>query len=147
MIKKCAIATCPNTFQAIRPQAKYCGATCRKRAQRGTVVTRTESVTSSGKSPDQAVTSIAPDVDPPNSSLVMATRNELEAANVANTMLGQMALSIAAQMSRGETAGGMASLSKELSRVSAEALRAAVPLVADPIDELARRREEKLAAG
>jgi hypothetical protein len=144
--KKCVI--CGKSFQGIRPQAMYCGATCRKRAQRGTIVPR-QPVTRQKIAPPvpedggelEANTNTNPN------SLVIATRKELEAAGCAESMMGQQALRIAQQMSGFETAGGMAALSKELSRVMAEAVRTAPPLVADPVDELARRREEKLAAG
>lgn len=151
MMKNCIIDGEP--FQAIRPQAKYCSARCRKRAQRGTVVTRPDSVTTGTKPVPPDVTRISPGANPSNSGdpvehpFITATKKQLETAGVLDTMLGQQALRIATQMSGFETAGGMASLSKELSRVMAEALRAAVSAQTDPVDELQARREAKLAAG
>jgi hypothetical protein len=94
-----------------------------------------------------AGTSINPDATSPNfdaNSLVRATIKDLETAGVLDTMLGQQAIRIATQMSGFETAGGMASLSKELSRVMAEALRAAAAVAVDDVDELKARRDAKV---
>jgi hypothetical protein len=99
--------------------------------------TRRVTVDPAPVSPDQGEVSV-------NNSLIRATRAELEAYGVVDSMMGQQALRIAEQMSGFETAGGMASLSKELSRVMAEATRSAV-LVDDPTDELRLKREARRA--
>lgn len=139
---------CGRSYEAIRPQSKYCKPSCRVQHSRNPASPRRDSVQIRSKKASPAADSINQDLDSPaidgSNSLVKATMTELEAAGVLDTMLGQQALRIATQMSGFETAGGMAALSKELSRVMAEAMRAAVPLVADPVDELAKRREEKL---
>jgi hypothetical protein len=147
MKRKCNYANCGRSYEAMRPTSKFCSSNCRARNHQ----TAPRPVSSRPKKAAPADTSIgsaatsSKDGEP--NSLVTATRKELEAAGVADTMMGQQALRIAQQMSGFETAGGMAALSKELSRVMAEAVRTAPPLVADPVDELAKRREEKLAAG
>lgn len=142
---------CRRPYMAQRPQSKYCSAKCRVQMSR----TPKSYVPVKGKKPpkEKAVESKQLPVEnvdlndpsPSDHALVRITKAELEAAGVLDTMLGQQALRVATQMCGYETAGGMASLSKELSRVMAEAMRAAVPLVADPVDELAARRDAKLA--
>lgn len=156
MTRTCEV--CGQPFEAKR--ARICGPTCRKRKSRGIFMSPpplSNSVTSGKKSSDPVVTSmppvvtsmsLAPNSSPPGDSpLVVVVRRELEAAGVADTIDGQLALQLAVQMSGRETAGGMSSLSKEFSRVKAEALRSAVPTTADPVDELQARREAKMAAG
>jgi hypothetical protein len=152
VIVNCAIDGVP--FEARRPQAKYCSAKCRKRAQRGSFgqaqsVPRSKNGRSGTNSNDPVVTSI----DPASTSSVLgeptfvkSVREELETAGVLNTVIGQQVVRIAEQMCGRETAGGMTSLSKEFSRIRAEALRSAIPLKADPVDELQARRQAKMAA-
>lgn len=152
---------CERLYQAVRPQSKYCSTNCRVRQSRSAplqappvaVPSRKKAAGQAAKSIKKAPTSIDPAPisqpleQPGDSPLVIAVRAELEAANVADSVLGQMVLTLAMQMSGRETAGGMSSLSKEFSRVRAEALRSAAPLTVDPLDELQARREAKLAAG
>jgi hypothetical protein len=139
---------CGRSYQAQRPQSKFCKPSCRVRHSRKP---KSVPVTSGKERAGPDAISIDQGEDLANegesSPLVIATRKRLEAAGVADSMEGQQALSIATQMSGRETAGGMASLSKELSRVMAEAMRAAVPLMADSMDELKARREAKRSVG
>ena len=73
-----------------------------------------------------------------------ATREVLERLNQADSMLGQQVLIIARRMSNGaETGSALATLSKEHSRLMA--VLGAGEKQADPVDEVRRRREEKLA--
>lgn len=142
MIKICIVDGTP--FEATKATAKYCSARCNKRAQRGQFgLTPPVQVPSRSKKAGSAPNSSVPGDSP----LVVVVRRELEAAGVADTIDGQLALQLAVQMSGSETAGGMSSLSKEFSRVKAEALRGAVSAVTDPVDELQARREAKMAAG
>lgn len=70
----------------------------------------------------------------------------LQDADRLDTVLGQQALALAAQIvSPFQTGAGVASLSKELRAVMAEAMRG-VAAAADPVDELRRRRDAKRAA-
>jgi hypothetical protein len=126
---------CQRPFEASRPNAKFCGSTCRKRHSRGPADNHADAP------PD-------PGADASN-SLVKATTAELEAAGKLDTMLGQQALALARRMS-GEVTG-VAALSKELSRVMAAAVAnmpgAGSAAVADEVDELRKRRNAKRAAG
>lgn len=126
MQRICAI--CNRTFEARRKDARYCGSTCRNSRARGA-----KPLTDLGDSP-----------------LVKATRTELEAAGKLDTMLGQQALILAARMSGTETAGGVGTLSKELSRVVAAATGTTPPGApatgkGDSVDELRARRDAKRA--
>jgi len=115
---------CGRDFEAKRRDAKTCSATCRsnKRNQ-----------------------SSPPDRDEIGSnSLVKATTAELEAAGKVDTMLGQLAISLAGRMSG--TTTGLAALSRELRSVIDAALGVKVPGVApvvDDVDELRARRDAK----
>lgn len=142
-MRNCVI--CGQPFDALR--ANFCSATCRKRSSRGMPSIAVNSLSNPVTKGTTSISNGDNSVNNGDNSLVKATHLELEAAGVLDTIDGQQAMRLATQMCGRETAGGMASLSKEFSRVKAEALRAAVALVADPIDELARRREAKLAAG
>jgi hypothetical protein len=124
-------AVCGASFEAKRPQAKFCSATCRKRSSRGA-------------GPTAASPSSAPPADGAPIGVVAATAAELSAADRLNTSLGQAALRLAVRLetSTTDTGAGLASLSKELRAVMAQALATAEP-VDDPVDELARRRDAK----
>jgi hypothetical protein len=78
------------------------------------------------------------------SPLLESIRATLEAAGRLNSVAGQLALSLTRAMeSPIQTGSSVAALSKELRVVMAHVMRDA-PAVADPLDELARRRERKL---
>jgi hypothetical protein len=77
--------------------------------------------------------------------LYATTRQKLEAVDRVDTVAGQQALTLAARMSSpSETGAAIASLSRQLSVVMAEALAGAT-VAADPVDELGARRERKYA--
>jgi hypothetical protein len=81
---------------------------------------------------------------PPTSAFEEATRLELERVGQADSMLGQQVLIVARRMSSGaETGSALSTLSKEHSRLMG-ALGAGQKKT-NPLDEIARRREEKLA--
>lgn len=124
-------AVCGESFEAKRPQAKYCGDRCRKRAQRG-------GVNKAAAAPPQteAVT-----------GLVDAVRRELHTAGREDTVAGQHALELANRIVNAPGMNtGVAALSKQLQAVLAEALRGSQQ-VADPVDELKARRDRKRRTG
>lgn len=124
MQRKCDI--CGDDFEAKRKDARTCSSTCRNNRARG-----------AAKKPLRG-----------EDSLVGATRRELEEAGKADTVLGQLALSLAGRMSG--TVTGLAALSKEFRAVKAEALGASsagsssTPST-DGVDELRARRDAKRA--
>lgn len=129
MQRECAV--CSKPFEAQRPQAKYCGSTCRTRATRGGMAK---------PKPPQLVQT-------PSSGLVDAVRAELEATGRLGTIAGQHAMELATRIvSAPGMNTGVAALSKQLQAVLADALRGA-NVAADPLDELRKRRDRKRAAG
>jgi hypothetical protein len=123
--------SCARPFEAKRPAAKFCGDTCRKRAQRA---------------PGTAKTLLTSDVPKLASPLVRTTQAALESAGVVETVAGQQALLLAERMSNPhETGAAVASMSKQLQSVVSEALRSVKR--SDPLDELRGRRDQKRAAG
>jgi hypothetical protein len=86
---------------------------------------------------------VAADPEPPACTVFeQATRDVLDGLGQLDSMLGQQVLIVARRMSNGtETGAALATLSKEHSRLMA-ALGAGEKQV-DPVDEIARRREEK----
>jgi len=131
MQRECAV--CGGRFEAQRVQAKYCGETCKKRAQRGGVA-QTKDVQ-------------APQVDRPVTGLIDAVTAELEAAEKLNSVAGQHALELANRIvSAPGMNTGVAALSKQLQAVLAEALKGASKQV-NPLDELRARRDRKRAVG
>jgi hypothetical protein len=108
------------------------------------VVSRSKKGKSVPSSSTSGGNSDAPE-DPNEKPFVRVTREELENAGVLDSVIGQQVLLIAQQMSGSETAGGMTALSKEFSRMRVEALRSAVSMVIDPVDEVRARREKKMA--
>ena len=139
MTRNCDI--CGKPFEAMRPTRRFCSATCRQRASRGSIV-RTPTVARPAQMRGADVT---PPTHPPagDYALVDALRAELEAAGVINSRPGQQALLLAEKMCEFGTGGGTVALSREIRRVRAEALQRA-PVPADhPMDELRRRRDKK----
>jgi hypothetical protein len=118
-----ACVVCTSGFEAQRSTAKYCSNRCRVRGQRGT------------KPPKKA-----------QRGLVAAVRGELDAHGVLATSTGEQAVAVAARMTgaTADTGSSFAALSRELSRLRDEAL-AGASRKADPLDELAKRREDKAA--
>lgn len=119
---------CSKPFEAQRPTAKFCGGTCRKRAQRvgGAVPPVPVAVANAAAGED----------------LISAVRAELEAAGRANSSLGMQAIRLAARMGEFDTGSSLAALSKELRGVMAAALHN-VGVAADPVDELQVKRDAK----
>lgn len=122
MRHKCDV--CGNAFEAKRRDARTCSAACRNNRRRGARPA-------------------------PENSLVAATRRELAAAGKLDSMLGQQALVLAARLVGSATSGGVGTLSKELSRVTAAAIGSTPSSPAagkgDDVDELRARRDAKRA--
>lgn len=115
---------CGADFEAKRKDAKTCSATCRSNKRN----------MSSPPAPSEVG----------SNSLVKATTAELEAAGKVDTMLGQLAISLAGRMSG--TTTGLAALSKELREVTNAAIgvkAAGSAPVVDDVDELRARRDAK----
>lgn len=128
MTRNCAV--CRRPFEASRPNAKFCGSTCRKRNARGVTAPEMGS-------------NVEAESDEPT-PLVEATTAELAAAGKLDTMLGQLALALAKRM--GGEVTGIAALSKELRSVTDAALgvkTSGASAVADDVDELRARRDAK----
>jgi hypothetical protein len=131
MQRSCAV--CSKPFDAFRPHAKYCGKTCGKRAQRaGLASSRGATVTP---------ISAAPRIEGA-SDLVDAVRKTIEVAGRVNSVEGQLAIVLAEKMVGYDTGGGMAAVSRELSRVMSAVLRDE-KAGDDFLDELKRRRDMK----
>lgn len=132
---------CGAEFDARRATAKYCSTKCRTRARRRRdVAARAEAkaATETG-TPDEAPQPVAFDV-------VAFTRSELQSAHKLETASGQQAMLVAHRlMGFGGIISGSetAALSKELSRLLT-VLVGKGGQSADPIDEVRRKREEKI---
>ena len=117
---------CGRGFEAKRRDAKACSATCRSNKRNMVAPLDADEVA--------------------GNSLVKATTAELAAAGKVDTVLGQLAISLAGRMSG--TTTGLAALSRELRSVIDAALSVktsgAAPK-ADGIDELRARRDAKRA--
>lgn len=131
MTKNCVV--CRQPFDAKRPNAKFCGPTCRQRSHRGAPVTDL---------PVSAGSALV------SADLVGAVTAELERADRLGSFLGQQAVELASTICHPmTTANAKAALSKELRAVMAEALRvnAKADAVQDARDELAARRAQYAA--
>lgn len=125
---------CGRSYEAKRPNSRFCGDTCKKRAQRKPKV----AAEPAGPSPAAAVPSVP-------SGLVEATRRELDTAGRLDTVLGQQALALAERVaSPHETGASVATMSRELRAVMTEALKG-VAAKADGVDEVKARRDAKRA--
>ena len=136
MTKICA--SCGREFEAKRAAAKFCGDTCRQRAKRNP----------SGAQADKREGVPAEDLrDKLTGGLISQVRADLEIAGVLETTAGHQALVLASRMaSPMDTGSSIASLSKRLSEVMAEAMSGA-KRAADPLDELKAIRDRKRNAG
>lgn len=135
MQRNCAV--CNESFDAKRPQAKYCSTRCRTRASRaGLAVGR-----------NSKAAAAAPTITRETSGLLDAVQAELEAAGKLNTVSGQHALELASRIVNAPGMNtGVAALSKQLQNVLAEALRGTAGPQVNPLDELKKRRDRKRTA-
>ena len=122
---------CGKTFEARSPRAKFCGASCRGKAHRGTIV------------PLKSVAITAPVASVAASGLVESTRAALAAAGRDSDPLGWGALALAETIASAETPpAAKATLMREFRATMAEALRGAAKASGPQRlrDELAARR-------
>jgi hypothetical protein len=134
MLRKCD--ACQTEYVAKRRSSKYCSERCKKRAQRG-----------------PAIAPVVPIVAAPSASaevergpLEAATFAELVAVKQETTSAGVAALSFAKMIDNPgpNSLASVAAISREHSRKLGEAI-AAGSAKADPLDELAKQREERRA--
>lgn len=125
---------CAKPYEAKTARSRFCSANCRVRGHRGQVVAQ--------------MPPLGPVLGPETaaeSPLVAIYRRDLAAAERLDTPKGQHVMLLAQTISSGaHTAAGMASLSRELREALADAL-AGAKVAADPLDEIAARREMKAA--
>lgn len=127
---------CGKSFVGRQARQRFCSSTCRSRGNRGTVMVTSPTQPKDDDDLDSSPVELT--------GLVAATRAELETAGRVNSMLGQSALLLAAQMCSNRVALGSAALNKELRATMVAALQGAV-VADDPVDELRRRRDAKRA--
>lgn len=132
---------CGTAFVAKTKRARFCGAACRVRANR-----RPSKVgAAAAKRADTATPSDAPKTESKTESLTAQVRRTLERFDALDTVSGLNAVLIAGQLDRGDDSGSaMATLSKELSRLVAEAKAEALPKHRDGTDDVLARVAEKL---
>ena len=119
-------ASCGQPFKALRPHAKFCSDTCRKRGSRGVLAV---------VEPAEAKPESAP------SSLVTATRTVLEDAGRGDAPLSLLTLELAQAME--DTLPGSpakATIAKQFQATYAEAMKG-VRGADTPMDELRARRD------
>jgi hypothetical protein len=122
--------SCGTPYEAKRAASRFCSSRCRVRSSR---------------SPAKAVDApAAPLTDPATSGLLIATTAALEAAHVLDNALGQLAIEVSLRIvNPAETGASVASLAKQLRETMTAALNTSEEVVADPLDELRRRRDRK----
>lgn len=136
MSRNCAV--CGRTYTAKDPRSKYCGDACRQRHARGTPVCKNPMTKRVGGDALNGRPA-------PRDDLVVAVMTALESAGKLDSVQGQLAMTLAIVVAAGgDTASGLASLSKELRAVMAEALGNA-KAGGDEMDMLKTKRQAKRA--
>lgn len=145
MLRPCDV--CGVSYEAKRPNSRFCSGTCRKRFSRGVVtlpeVTEGENApVTDGDVPPVAV--LVPPSDLEVGPVESALLAELSEVGRAATALGQAALALARRVDIGrDTGAGLAALVKQL-EATRSAATANVKSAASPLDlmrdELAERR-------
>lgn len=135
-----ACESCGKQYDAKRPSSKFCGDTCRKRAQRAPKTSPSPAPPS--REPAPGILELPP--DPFAGVVETTTRAELDAAGRTDSALGAAALAIARKVDAisHETGASAASVVKEHRAALAEALKG-VATRANPLDELTVRRERR----
>lgn len=122
---------CGKQYQAERSTSRFCGTTCR-------VAAHMAQRAATHMAHPEAASEAAP------GAVSEAVQRELEAAGQVSSALGVVVLSLAARIDVGQDSGSsLAALSRELR--SALAAATADGVAADPVDEVRRVREQKLA--
>lgn len=144
MTRQCDV--CGKPFEAKKPQARFCGATCRKRHSRG--AGKAPAAPKTSPPPQPVASGVTPQSEThilvPQVGLIASVVNDLTAAGRMQSVLGQQALRMAIRLetSTVDTGAGLVSLSKELRALMSLALAGAEDET-DPVDELKSRRDEK----
>lgn len=113
---------CGVEFEAASKRAKWCSEKCRKRGPRAEGV----------------------EIAPLPRGLVEAMERDLEVMGVLDSVPGQQLMTLAARMvSPLETASSAAAASREVSRLFDALKVSSKPVVSDPVDEMAARRDGK----
>lgn len=130
---------CGKPFEAKRSTAKFCGATCRKRASR-----RGPALTVVDQGEQQQPDDETPPAPPAVVDLVGVYRSALTEVDRLDTPLGQHVLVLAAKMvSAFETGSGVAALSRQLDAVFDKAMKGVTR--GDAVDEFTERLRRKQA--
>lgn len=129
-----ACDSCGSLYQPLRKTSRYCSGRCRKRAQRSGVAR-----------PAATAEPRTPRADPGN--LHAAVLAELKEAQKDTTALGQACLALASRIDSGgaESGSAIAALTREFRASLDAALKVSAP-AEDVFDEIARKRQERLAA-
>lgn len=145
---------CGESFSSPRRQARFCGPTCRSRAHRGkppalTVVPpvdqpKPEKQAKAANATAAPATKLAKET-PTYDTLEDQVEATLKAQNALDTIAGRAAIRVAQQIDRGGDAGSaVVALSKELSRLVAEAKVEAAPRNKDQADDILERVNQKI---
>jgi hypothetical protein len=125
---------CGKAYEAKRKTSRFCGVNCRNRHARHPELAVVDGGTSAP--PAGAPPSTSPTVD--------AVRRELAAVDRLDSIAGSAALQLAAALdSPTETGSAKASLARQLVATLEVAMKG-VKVADDPLDELKRRRDQKL---
>lgn len=155
VVRMVVCPVCSGEFEAKRSTAVYCSAACRQRGHRAGGTDAVKAKRSDG--PAVVVLggpgfreAVIPRPSPPAGSVrsvAAVTERTLLDADRLDTVLGQQALALAMRLdlSAADTGSAVASLSKELRAVLAEAL-AGVKTRTSALDELRERRDRKRGA-
>lgn len=124
---------CGQSYVAKRASSRYCSERCRKRAQRVPVV------------PVAPVTDISDRGGDRVGQMEVTTVRELAAAGMLDSSLGAAALVLARRLDSvtADTGSSIASMVREHRATLSAAVSAGV-VVADPVDELNRKRQARL---
>lgn len=154
---------CGTTFVAKSTRARFCGPTCRVRANRRPTKiglaksdaaaatkpkrkTRARKAKAGGKAQVETATeALAQPAPPVYDTLEEQLRASLTRLQALDTISGMAAVRVAQQIDRGRDSGSaVATLSKELSRLVAEAKVEAAPRIRDAADDIADRAAAKI---
>lgn len=144
---------CGKPFEAKTRRAKFCHVNCRVRANRrpGKVGKAKAAQSASGAPTGGQVvtlpTASGPDAgsEQPEGLLAAQVRTSLTEYEALETFAGAAAVRVAQQIDRGEDSGSaVATMTKELSRLMAEARAEAAPKKRDGADDVMSRAAEKI---
>jgi membrane-bound lytic murein transglycosylase B len=132
---------CGKSLEGRSPRTRFCDSACRgKAARQPAKVGTAKAKADAGEKPDDAP------AKPTYDTLAEQLKESLTSAQALDTIAGMAALRIAQQIDRGgDTGSAVATLSKELSRLVAEAKIEAAPKIKDAADGILERAAEKMA--